>query len=330
MTSKDKNFLLGLDIGGTKCAVILGEQASDHTIKVIAKQKFSTADADNAYHCLQMLCSAACELLVRHNLTVEAVSAAGISCGGPLDPKRGIIQSPPNLPGWDNIPAVEIVKKNLNIPVKLENDANACALAEWQYGAGQGCNDMIFLTFGTGLGAGIIAGGRLISGCCGMAGECGHIRLQESGPSGYGKVGSFEGFCSGGGIAQLGKIYLQDLAKNGRSVPWLPAGGIDCIDAKIIADAANAGDVDALKIYEISGHQLGRGLAILVDLLNPERIVIGSVFARSENLLRPAMLKSLQAEALSVSRQACKIVPAALGEAVGDMASLALAASVKA
>ena len=133
--------------------------------------------------------------------TLGDISAIGISCGGPLNSKKGVILSPPNLPGWDNIEIVNIIKDRLDVPAKLQNDANACALAEWKYGAGRGSNNMIFLTFGTGFGAGLILDGRLYNGVNCMSGEIGHVRLTEYGPVGYGKAGSCEGYCSGGGIA---------------------------------------------------------------------------------------------------------------------------------
>ena len=152
--------------------------------------------------------------------------AIGITCGGPLDSKKGLIMSPPNLPKWDKIPITKIIEDNFNVPVFLQNDANACALAEWRFGAGKGTNNMIFLTFGTGLGAGLILDGRLYAGTNNLAGEIGHIRLAKDGPLGYDKKGSFEGFCSGAGIARLAKKILSLFAVGppfGGSFGTLPA-----------------------------------------------------------------------------------------------------------
>ena len=249
----------------------------------------------------------------------------GISCGGPLDAEKGIVQSPPNLPGWDDVPVADMVSARTGLFAKLENDANACALAEWRFGAGRGTKNMIFLTFGTGLGAGVIMNGQLCGGANGMAGECGHIRLAPDGPVGYGKAGSFEGFCSGGGIAQLGRFRAEKALADGAPLAWCrTAADLENISAKTIAIAADAGDEAARAVYAESGRRLGMGLSILIDILNPECIVIGSVFARSENLLRPAMEEVLCREALPASLRICRIVPAALGEAIGDLASLAI------
>ena len=210
------------------------------------------------------------------------------------------------------------------IPVGLRNDANACAMAEWRFGAGKGTENMIFLTFGTGLGAGIIANGALLSGANGNAGEAGHLRLRKDGPIGYGKKGSFEGFCSGGGLAQLGKMAAEEAKKQGEPVYW----DAEQIDVAEMAAAARMGEPYAEAVFGICGEKLGEGLAVLVDLLNPERIVIGSIFARCEDLLRPAMERALEREALPQALEVCKIVPAALGESIGDRAALAVAMEV--
>ncbi len=322
----ERKFLLGVDIGGTKCACILGAADSAGEIEILDKTRFATAEAGGPRACLEMLARSGRELCSRHGVAPGSVQGCGVSCGGPLDSRRGVILSPPNLPGWDAVPAVEILEHELGIPVRLQNDANACAVAEWQFGAGRGVRNMIFLTFGTGLGAGLILDGRLYSGIGDSAGECGHIRLAPVGPVGFGKSGSFEGFCSGGGIAQLAAIRAREQLQLGKKVAW--CASIDALaglNAKIVGDAAEAGDPLALAVYEECGRYLGRGLALLIDLLNPERIVIGSIFARSERLLRPAMERSIAEEALPAAAAQCRVVPAALGEAIGDYAALALA-----
>lgn len=322
----ERNYLLGIDIGGTKCACILGAAGSSGSIEILGKSRFPTAEAGSPRACLEALARGAKELCTQHGVALESVRGCGVSCGGPLDSRRGIILSPPNLPGWDEVPAVEILERELGIPVRLQNDANAGAVAEWRFGAGRGVQSMIFLTFGTGLGAGLILDGRLYSGIGDSAGECGHIRLAPVGPVGFGKSGSFEGFCSGGGIAQLAALRAREQLQLGKKVAWCASvEALSELNAKIVGDAAEAGDPLALAVYEECGRYLGRGLAVLIDILNPERIVIGSIFARSEKLLRPAMERSIAEEALSAAAGQCRIVPASLGEAIGDYAALALA-----
>ena len=264
----------------------------------------------------------------------ERVKYIGISCGGPLDSHRGVIMSPPNLPGWDNIPIVSILEKKFGFPVAIQNDANACALAEWKWGAGKGCRNMIFLTFGTGLGAGLILDGKLYSGTNDMAGEAGHIRLEADGPVGYGKEGSFEGFCSGGGIALQAKEKLR--TGNGAVTDFRRefAGGKP-VTARDVCMFASKGDSAALEILEDSGRHLGAGLSVLIDILNPERIVIGGIFTHCREYLGPAAEVIIRREALEAARAVCTVVPAAravctvvpasLGKAIGDYGSLGVA-----
>lgn len=300
----------GIDIGGTKCAVVLG-------------------DAEGVKQKLRFETTTCAETLNRIFAAVESLGVGeriGISCGGPLDSKKGLILSPPNLPGWDNVPIVKMLEERFGVPTYLCNDANACALAEWKYGAGKGTENMIFLTFGTGMGAGIIANGRLLNGACGAAGEVGHIRLAENGPVGFGKRGSFEGFCSGGGLAQIGRTLALEKLQNGEKTAFCASHAeLGGVTAKSLAEAAFAGDQTAVEAYQLCGEYLGRGLSLLVDIINPEVIVIGSVFARAEALLRPSMERVMKNECLIPSFEACRVVPAALGESIGDLAALAVA-----
>ncbi len=302
---------LGIDIGGTKCALVLGDENAD----IIKKERFDTLSKDETI-----------EKIIEIAHTMGEFSSIGISCGGPLDSKRGVIMSPPNLVGWDDVHICEILNKEFNVPVYICNDANACALAEWKFGAGKGTKNMVFLTFGTGLGAGLILDGKLYSGTNDMAGEVGHIRLEPFGPVGYGKSGSFEGFCSGGGIAQIGKTLAFEKLQSGEETLFCQCKeDLENITAKSVADAALSGDETAKRVYKICAEHLGRGLSVIIDILNPEKIVIGSIFQRSENLLREEMEKVLKEECLSLSYGVCEIVAAELKENLGDIAALSVA-----
>jgi glucokinase len=250
----------------------------------------------------------------------------GISCGGPLSSKRGMILSPPNLPGWDNIPVVKMAEERFGKRTLLQNDANACAMAEWKFGAGMGYSNVIFLTFGTGMGAGLILDGRLYSGTTDLAGEVGHLRLSEMGPVGFGKAGSFEGWASGGGIAQLAQIMVRAKLQMGEKVSFCAGlGELHLLTAKVVAEAAYGGDPLAIEIYRVCGHYLGRGLSLLIDVLNPEIIILGSIFGRVRPLIEDAMRAVIDVEALADSNTDCRIVSAGLGESIGDMAALTLA-----
>jgi len=315
-----EELCLGLDIGGTKCSVVLGDASFSIKRKIV----FNTSTERGYKAILAEFITHIDSILADYS--TDHLKGIGISCGGPLDSVKGMIYSPPNLPGWDRVPIVDIFSDRYGIKTSVQNDANACALAEWMMGAGKGTRNMIFLTFGTGMGAGLIINGQIYAGTNDLGGEVGHIRLADDGPVGFGKKGSFEGFCSGGGIAQLAKSIIQEKLANKVPVGFCPRHElISSVDAKSVAAAANARDPVALEIISISAEYLGKGLAILIDILNPECIVIGSIYARNEMLFKPLIEKVLKKEAIPSALNVCQIKPAALGDTIGDYAALCVA-----
>lgn len=284
-----KTTYLGINIGGTNCSVSLC--GSDW--KLLQREAFATAGVRETIDRLKSLASG----------MVEAETAAvGISCGGPLDAAAGVVLSPPNLPGWDRIEIVRELESATGKKAYLMNDANAGAVAEWLIGTGGTCSSLVFLTCGTGMGAGLILDGRLYEGANGNAGEVGHLRLTADGPVGYGKAGSFEGWCSGGGFRQ----YAGQSAKDA-------------------AEAARRGDAQARAMFEEFGRKLGHGLAAIIDAFNPRRIVLGGIYLRAEDLIAPAMREALAKEALPQSVAVCEIARSVAGEEIGDLAALAVA-----
>jgi len=319
-----KQNLIGIDIGGTKCAVTYGID-DGKKIKVVDKLKFDTTKVDAT---IAALLDNTAAIMKKHKLDSGNTAAIGISCGGPLDSKKGLIMSPPNLPGWDNIPIVGHFEKRFGVKTAVQNDANACALAEWKFGAGRGYNNVAFLTFGTGMGAGLVLDGKLYAGTNDNAGEVGHIRLEKTGPVGYGKAGSFEGFCSGSGIAQMARVRAMEKLQMGEPVAFCKSmAGLNDITAKSVAEAAVAGDPLAREIYSECGSYMGKALSILIDILNPEVIILGSIYCRAQDLIEPAMRKAIEYDALWHARRVCKVVPAGLGESIGDYAALSVAAN---
>ncbi len=310
---KEKRYI-GLDVGGTKCAMTVG--IVEEGIEVERKEQFPTEGKTPN------------EVLSRFSAFIDEqkkhfeILGIGISCGGPLDSKKGVIMKPPSLPLWDNIEIVKYFEEAYRVPVHLQNDANACAVAEWKFGAGRGSDNVVFLTFGTGFGAGLILDGKLYVGANDNAGEIGHVRLTKSGPVGYGKAGSAEGYCSGSGIRRLAEI----MARKEKELPTVAKEyGVENLTAKLLAEKARLGDKFAQKVFKKSGEMLGRTFAILVDLLNPEKIILGGVYMRSADLLYPHALRVLKREALTFSEKVCQILPAGLGENIGDVAALSVA-----
>lgn len=310
-----------MDIGGTKCAVVLGTADG----RVLARESFATEAARGPARALDRLLHTVASLLARPEAG-GTPPVFGVSCGGPLSSREGLVLSPPNLPGWDRVPITRLLTERFGGRAFLMNDANAGALAEWTWGAARDTRDAIFLTFGTGLGAGLIINGRLHTGADDLAGEAGHLRLAEDGPVGFGKAGSFEGFCSGGGITRLARERIRRHWALGRTASFcLDEAALENLQLRTVADAARRGDPLAAAVFETSAFYLGRGLALLVDLLNPEVICIGGVYGRCEDLLGPGAFRELEREALPAAVRRCRVVPAALGEAIGDLAALAVA-----
>lgn len=334
-----KKYILGVDIGGTKCAVILGRNQkeafagaaggmTDENAEnlILDRISFPSQAKKGPDQMIGHMYEAVVEILRRNNAAAEEVEAIGISCGGPLDHKKGLVMNPPNLYGWNDIPIVRRFEERFGIPAKVQNDANAGAVAEWKYGAARGYRNVIFLTYGTGLGAGLILDGRLYCGTTDMAGEVGHLRLSEFGPVGFGKAGSLEGFCSGSGLEQLARMKVLEQLQMGKdtsfchSVEELPA-----VTPATAAEAARKGDPTAIDIFRTTGYYLGRALSWLVDILNPQIIVCGSVYAKCEDLIKPYADEVMKKECLVYSYPACRIVPTQLGGKIGDFEALCTA-----
>jgi len=311
----------GVDIGGTKTAVVLSAEPPD----VLSRIEFPTLPVRGPEKAIRKIVDALRALLAAEGATAGALEGIGISCGGPLDSNAGVIQAPPNLSTWVDVPIVAILAGEFKCGVRLENDANAGAQAEHRFGAGKGTRNMVFITMGTGFGAGVILDGRLYSGTNGMAGEIGHVRLTRSGPVGYHKAGSAEGWASGGGMAQVAERALKAAERSGKSTTLAAVAQGRRMTAKDVGLAAQAGDAVAQQIVETCGKRMGEALAILVDLLNPECIVIGGLAMRmGEMVLAPARA-AMRREALAQSAAVCRVVPATLGESIGDVAALCIA-----
>ncbi|MBQ0032119.1 MAG: ROK family protein [bacterium] len=309
------NVSIGVDIGGTKCALSVGLCEAE-TVEILHREEFPTRGL-SWQQVLEEFGKRIDDLPTGGLKTDTPLSIAniGISCGGPLDSETGVIMSPPNLPGWDNVPAVKFFADRFGVPVHLQNDANACAYAEWKFGAGRGTRNMVFMTFGTGLGAGIVIDGKLYSGTNDNAGEIGHIRLAPTGPVGYNKEGSAEGFCSGAGMTKLAFIRAKE---QGIELP-------DGFDTKELFRRVDEGDGFCTAVFKEAAAHLATILAYTIDILNPEVIVLGGVFMRQQERFLNEIEPILEREALPFARKVCRITGAGLSENIGDYAALAVA-----
>ncbi len=298
--------ILGFDIGGTKTTVLLG----DLEAQVHARREFPTLAAQSFEICLERILSEADALLEEtRSQGLPQPAALSVAVGGPLDIERGVIFSPPHLPTWERAPLKERLANHFHLPVFVEHDGNAGALAEFYFGAGRGVRSLVYLTMGTGLGAGIILDGKIVHGASDTAGEVGHMRIAPDGPLEYGKAGSWEGYCSGSGLVKLAAI---------RNPQRWPPG----TSTAAIVQAALGGDAEALRLVEEMGNWLGKGLAVLVDILNPEVIVIGTLGVVLGDLVLEPARRTMRQEALALPVQACRVVAGQLGSSLGDVCAL--------
>lgn len=319
--SQAPEIFVGVDIGGTKTAVVLSAKPPE----ILSRIEFPTQPELGPQHAIDQIKAAIHSLRQSQKDQGAELRRIGISCGGPLNRRTGVIQAPPNLTTWIDVPITALLEEEFDVPCNLENDANAGAVAEHRYGAGVGSSNMIFLTMGTGFGAGIILHNRLYYGSSDMAGEIGHVRLTGSGPVGYGKVGSVEAWASGQGMTERAANMVQIATAQGEKTSLSAHLKTGTLTPKQVGQAAAEGDELAKQIIELTGRKLGDTLAILVDILNPERIVIGGLAVRfGESLLAPAR-EVLRHEALNASADACTVVCASLGERIGDVAALCVA-----
>jgi glucokinase len=308
---------LGFDIGGTKIGIALGDGQG----RLCATQRIATPRGPDWQSDLVEIAAAARALLEAQGLDPAAVEAIGIAAPGPLDPERGCLRKPPNLPHWDQVPLRAWFEDAFGVPVQVENDANAAALAEWRYGAGRGVRDLVYLTLSTGLGAGVIANGALVRGAHGAAGELGHLALDPDGElCACGMRGCYE-------VALGGAAWARRLAHTapGSSLALALAGSRERLAATHLIEAARRGDAFALAELARWNQALAQLLIVVCYALDPARIVLGTIAtAAGEDLcLKP--LRSAVAARLWPQMRAVEIVAAALGDELPARAGLAVA-----
>jgi glucokinase len=254
---------------------------------------------------------------------MDEIIAAGVGCGGPLDPKTGMIMEPPNLPGWVDVPLVKILQDALGIPVYLDNDANAAALGEHRFGAGRGVENMVYLTISTGIGGGIIIGNKLYQGQNGNAGEIGHMSLAINGrPCNCGSRGCLEAYASGTNIAARAR---EAVGAGEKSLLTELAGSPDNISGETIMAAMQAGDSVATRIWDETMEILGAGIANVINIFNPQRVVLGGGITNFGDLLFGPIRRIALSRAMGPLAQVAEIVPAQLGGQVGVLGAAAVA-----
>jgi glucokinase len=304
-----RNSILGLDVGGTKTACVEGTPNG----RILQRIEMPTRAEAPFAQIFPGMVGHLESVIHNAHLAGRNPVALSVSVGGPLRIEEGFLIDPPHLPGWHHTPLkAKLAEAFPTLPVFIEHDGNAGALAEFHFGVGRNrphLKHLIFLTFGTGIGAGFIVNGHVLRGATDTAGEVGHWRLADDGPPGFGKRGSWESFASGAGLIEL-------------AAQMFPARWTRETPISALVDAMVADDAQALQVADAAGSWMGRGLSLLIDALNPQMIVFGSLgVVLGERIFAPAR-KIIAAEALPQAAAACELLPAALGKHIGDVAAL--------
>lgn len=319
-----KEHVVGIDIGGTKLATVV----ADKTGHILGKVRKPTHSEKGPEYAIGLLFDMVREVVSQVGLEQTSISAIGVSCGGPLDTKTGIVYSPPNLPGWDALPLKALLESEFQVPVIIENDANASALAEFRFGGGRGYSAVLYMTMSTGIGGGIVIDGQVYHGANDSAGEVGHQILLPNGPRcGCGKRGCLEALCSGPAIARRAQAALQKQRKGGKSPTALLALAderIEAIKSEHVLAAARTGDALALELVQETAYYMGWGIANLVNILNPDIVLLGTIAVAAGDLLLDPIRETVSKFAMTRPAEAVHIAPAELGDALGDLAAVAL------
>jgi glucokinase len=310
--------ILGIDLGGTKVDVACCRLDG----RMLAEQRIPTQPEDGPEKGLERILRVADQVLDKAGVARAELAAVGLSVPGPIDPQGGQFLKLPNLPGWQGYPIRRTLEEHFDAPVHMDNDANAAALAEWKFGAGRGTEDMVYLTMSTGIGGGLILGGRLHRGHHRNAGEVGHEVIVPGGPvCGCGLLGHLEGLCSGSGMAR--RLRQTVTAEN--SAMWQMAGGDpEKLSAEILVQAVRRGDDLAKKFFQETLDYLATGLANLIFILDPQVIVLGTIVAKNPDLYLQPLDRLVRRKVWDVFTTDLRILPAQLTDRIGVYAPLAL------
>ncbi len=314
--------LIGFDIGGTKTSVCIAR--SDGAL--LARRRMpSDSDASLAVY-EERLADLMRLAIADSGVEASSLKAAGISAPGPLNVKAGLLLAPPNNPGWIDVPILAMVRRLLDVPVFLNNDANAGALAEQRFGTYHAARNLIYLTCSTGMGGGIIAAGRLVQGVTDMGGEVGHQVLDRNGPPcACGLRGCFEAYCGGRNIEL--RLRARLLADPGIETVLRQSCGYDLnrINHALLAAAVREGDRFALDQWDEFIERLAQGIGNLIMILNPAVILLGTIAIKEGDLVMNPLREKMPRYAWSWPLEACTIAPSTLGERIGDLGAIALA-----
>ena len=308
--------IIGVDLGGTnvKAAVVTREK------QLLAKDSRPTRADEGPNAVMDVMQETVEDLLKTTGLSKENVLAAGFGAPGPMNWQTGVVFSPPNLPGWQDVPLGDDMEMRLGVPCYVDNDANVACYGEFWMGAGKGTESMAVLTLGTGVGGGVVTFGKLLRGIDGTAAELGHLKVQRDGRQcGCGAKGCLEAYASVSGLARTAIEALESGRES--ALTTLCNGDLNSIDGKMIFDAARDGDEVAQWVFEETATWLGLGISSIISYQNPEKVVLcGGMIAAGDMLFEPVR-RVAKANSFEVPGNRCEIVPAALGNDAGVLGS---------
>lgn len=302
---------IGIDVGGTNVKIALvdsdGKIGYSNTIPTRAEMGYE--------YTINNMKQAIRDLMTETKLSAKDIEGIGFGLPGQVDFKSGIVRLITNIPGWVEIPLAKMIEDEFHIPTRIDNDVRCAALGELNFGAGKGCENLICITVGTGIGSGLIINGKLVRGASNAAGEIGHIKLQmHDGPiCGCGDTGCLEAFASGPSIVAMAEEYIM----GGKSTKYREMANGGTITPFIVAEAAKAGDPVARRIFTRMGEYIGIGMASVVNLLNPERIIVGGGVADAGDILLTPLKETIKKRAMKIAGETVEVVPAQLGNTAG-------------
>ena len=301
---------IGIDVGGTNVKLALVSPEG----KIIYSNSIPTHAEMGYEYTVNNIKEAIRDLLKETDSQPNDIQGIGFGFPGQVDYKSGVVRLAPNIPGWVDVPIAQMIEEEFGIPTRVDNDVRCAALGELNFGAGKGCENLICITVGTGIGSGLIVNGKLVRGASNAAGEIGHIKLQmHDGPiCGCGDTGCMEAFASGPAIVAMAEDYI----KGGKSTKFRELANPD-ITPRIVFEAAKQGDPVAKRIYTIMGEYIGIGLSSVINLLNPEKVIIGGGVAASGEFLMEPIRETVKKRAMKIAGETVQIVPAELGNTAG-------------
>ena len=354
MPAKPQNLplVIAVDLGGTQMRTAILQGAT-----LLSRVSLLTVDDATPNRIIPRIYTAVQQALDEAHIPLDQIAGIGIAAAGALDSRSGVVFAPPNLPGWDHVPLRDIFQEHFKIPVFVENDANATALGEYMFGAGRGCNDMVYLTVNTGIGGGVIIDGKIVDGASGTAGELGHMTIDWHGERcNCGNIGCLENIASGTAIARSANeaiaagqgtellAFARTMLEHTDTVPdpsALPLPEQDDVDetegtfdevsgqmihvnAHTVARAAESGIPLAREIVTNAAEAIGVGLVNIIHIFNPEMIILGGGVTQMGPMLMEPALRIVHERAMKVPRDAVKIVQAQLGMNTGLVGAGAL------